>query len=77
MSQLTIYLDAKSEPLIEKASRREALSLSRWAREKLLLAAGAPSWPKGYEKLLGSIRDPSFRAPRELPEGADKAPEFS
>ncbi len=65
MAQLTIYLDAKSGRLIERAAKREALSLSRWAREKLVLAAGAPAWPEGYASVLGSVSDTSFHAPAD------------
>lgn len=77
MPQLNIYLDADSERLIERAAKRESTSLSRWAREKLLAAAGSPSWPEDYAAALGSISDPSFVAPTE-PEGhGDQAAEFS
>ena len=65
MAQLTIYLDPKSGRLIARAAKREALSLSRWAREKLVLAAGAPAWPEGYASVLGSISDASFHAPAD------------
>ena len=67
MPHLNIYVDEPAEKLIAKAAKRESLSLSRWAREKLLAAAGAPEWPAGYRKLLGSIDDDRFVAP---PEGA-------
>ncbi|MBE2202999.1 MAG: toxin-antitoxin system, antitoxin component [Chthoniobacterales bacterium] len=76
MAQLTIYLDAKSEGLIERAAKREALSLSRWAREKLILAAGAPTWPEGYASVLGSISDESFQAPPRREEKRDQNVEF-
>jgi len=71
MAQLTIYLDEESGRLIEKAARRESVSLSRWAREKLLHAAGAPAWPENYAELLGSIDDTTFVPP---PESAPDAP---
>jgi len=74
--QLTIYLDPKAERLIEHAAKREALSLSRWAREKLVLAAGAPSWPDGYEAVLGSISDRSFNAPSDPVGIGDQIPDF-
>jgi hypothetical protein len=77
MAQLTIYLDEKSGQLIEKAARRESVSLSRWAREKLLLAAGAPAWPASYSELLGSLDDASFVPPPEMPPGKDRTPKFS
>ncbi len=77
MSQLTIYLDEKSGKLIEKAARREKVSLSRWAREKLLLAAGAPEWPENYGDLLGCIGDTSFVAPPEPLTDGDARDAFS
>jgi len=76
MAQLTIYLDANSSGLIEAAAKREALSLSRWAREKLVLAAGSPAWPKGYASVLGSISDDTFRVPDEINERNDQSAEF-
>ena len=76
MAQLTIYLDAEAEKLIERAAKREAVSLSRWAREKLVRAAGGATWPEGYEAIIGSITDPSFRAPDELKSSFDQAVDF-
>lgn len=77
MGQLSIYLDAKSEQLIERAAKRESLSLSRWAREKLVLAAGAPEWPEGYSEVLGSISDPVFFAPSDVLKPGDQKPVFA
>ncbi|MEI6322423.1 MAG: toxin-antitoxin system, antitoxin component [bacterium] len=77
MPQLTIYLDAKAGRLIERAAKLEDLSLSRWAREKLVLAAGAPDWPTGYDSVLGSIRDPSFMIPSEADPSGDQEANFS
>lgn len=77
MAQLTIYLDAEAERLIERAAKRESVSLSRWAREKLVLAAGAETWPEGYESVLGSLRDPSFCAPDELSAGLDQTADLT
>lgn len=76
MPQLTIYLDAKSGRLIERAARQESLSLSRWAREKLVLAAGAPTWPAGYAEVLGSLSDPSFQAPAAPAGSSDQVADF-
>lgn len=39
MAQLTIYLDAETQRKVEIAARREAVSLSSWAREHLTKAA--------------------------------------
>jgi hypothetical protein len=76
MPQLTIYLDAKAERLIARAAKRDAVSLSRWAREKLLLAAGAPSWPSGYRSVLGSIDDETFTSPEDRDASRDQPASF-
>lgn len=77
MPQLTIYLDKEAEKRISRAARRESMSLSRWAREKLVLAAGAPAWPKGYEQLLGKLDDPTFTTPPEAEGILDTPADFS
>jgi hypothetical protein len=76
MPQLNIYLDAESERLIESAAKRDSRSLSRWAREKLLLAAGSPVWPEHYASVVGSINDPSFVPPAEPEAHGDEAAAF-
>ncbi|MFM8658080.1 MAG: hypothetical protein ACKOD5_13265 [Chthoniobacterales bacterium] len=76
MPHLNIYVDEPSARVIAKAARREALSLSRWARGKLLAAAGAPEWPKDYGSVLGSIDDERFVAPAESALGQDQAARF-
>jgi hypothetical protein len=65
MPHLNIYVDESAGKLIAKAAKRESLSLSRWARGKLLAAAGSPEWPTDYRELLGSIVDETFVAPAE------------
>lgn len=43
MAQLTIYLDPETQRKVEAAAKREAISLSRWAREHLSKAADIES----------------------------------
>lgn len=76
MPHLNIYVDEPSAKVIAKAAKREALSLSRWARGKLLAAAGAPEWPADYSEVLGSIHDEDFVAPAESALGQDQAVRF-
>jgi hypothetical protein len=76
MPHLNIYVDESAGKLIAKAAKRESLSLSRWARGKLLAAAGSPEWPADYPELLGSIRDETFVAPRESAPDRDQAARF-
>lgn len=74
MPHLNIYVDELAGRRIVRAAKRESLSLSRWAREKLLAAAGAPEWPTGYRGVLGSIKDRKFTAPPEADAGLDQTP---
>jgi len=76
MPHLNIYVDESDGKLITKAAKRESLSLSRWARGKLLAAAGAPEWPADYRELLGSLRDETFVSPPECVSGRDQVPRF-
>ena len=76
MPHLNIYVDEPSARVIAKAAKRESLSLSRWARGKLLAAAGAPEWPTDYRAVLGSIDDETFVAPAEGAAGHDQAARF-
>jgi hypothetical protein len=76
MPHLNIYVDEPAGKLIAKAAKRESLSLSRWAREKLLAAAGSPEWPAGYRELLGSIKDKKFVAPPEGVAARDQLADF-
>lgn len=76
MPHLNIYVDEPSAKVIAKAAKRESLSLSRWARGKLLAAAGAPGWPADYRGVIGSIDDDTFVAPAESAVGYDQAVRF-
>jgi hypothetical protein len=76
MPHLNIYVDEPAGRLIAKAAKRDSLSLSRWAREKLLAAAGGPEWPAGYRELLGSIDDDSFVFPEEDASVRDQVAQF-
>ena len=77
MSQLTINIDIETERTIAQAAARDALSVSQWVKKKLLVAAAASSWPPGYVELLGSLDDPTFKAPDELSAELDQQAVFS
>jgi hypothetical protein len=61
MAQLTIYLDAESQRLIEAAAAREGSSLSRWARGDWLRQQHRKDGRRGspFSELFGSISDES------------------
>ena len=52
MPQLTIYLDPATQRQVELAARREAISLSRWARKHLAMAAAAET-ASAWDHLAG------------------------
>jgi len=61
---------------VESAAAREAVSISRWARERLQEAAKRERGKGSLDVFYGCISDASFRAPKELP-AAEKHPETS
>ena len=64
MAQLTIYLDEASLTKINKAAKREHCSVSKWVRDQLEQSLKG-AWPKGYEKVLGSLSDTDFERPAQ------------
>lgn len=64
MPQLTIYLDPATQRQVELAARREAVSLSRWARKHLAKAAAAET-ASAWDHLAGfsGTVDASFVPP--------------
>lgn len=71
MAQMTIYLDDATQNAVEAAAAREAVSISRWARERLQEAAARDHGKGSLDVFYGCISDNSFRAPKELPASTD------
>ena len=71
MAQMTIYIDGATQKAVEAAAAREAVSISRWARERLQEAARRDSRKGALDVFYGCISDASFRAPKELPAASD------
>ena len=67
MAQMTIYLDSATQRAVEAAAARDAVSISRWARERLQEAARRVSGKGSLDVFYGSIADDSFREPDDLP----------
>ena len=67
MPQLSLYIDEETLRKLETAAKIEHLSISKYVVRKLNESMSA-SWPNGYEKLFGSIKDESFDldAPRDF-----------
>ena len=71
MAQLTIYLDAKTQKIVEAAAAREAVSVSRWARERLKEAVQRRQKRSPLSDFYGAIADETFGEPGELRRSAD------
>jgi len=75
MAQMTIYIDSATLKVVEAAAAREAVSISRWARERLQEAAQHKHGKGSLDVFYGCIEDDSFSAPEELPTSNDASRE--
>ena len=75
MAQMTIYLDQSTQQAVEAAAAREAVSISRWARERLWEAASRDRGKGFLDEFYGCIEDESFRGPEELSRSNDSSRE--
>lgn len=71
MAQMTIYIDSATQKAVEAAAAHEAVSISRWARERLQEAAQHTQGKGSLDVFYGCIEDDSFVAPGELPASRD------
>ena len=62
MPQISLYVTQPDLIKIENAAAKEKKSISKWVVTRIL-AHLEPSYPAGYEKLAGCIRDENFRRP--------------
>ncbi|NCN09037.1 MAG: toxin-antitoxin system, antitoxin component [Leptospira sp.] len=65
MPQLSLYIDQKTLKKIEDAAKKEKVSISQWAKSKLINSF-ENTWPDQYFHLYGSIQDESFEKPNQL-----------
>lgn len=75
MAQMTIYSDSATQKAVEAAAAREAVSISRWARERLQEAASRDQGKGSLDIFYGCIDDDSFRAPEKIPASKDSSRE--
>jgi hypothetical protein len=62
MAQLTIYLDEKTLRKVRNAAKLGQLSVSQWARKKLISAI-EKDWPEDYFSVFGSLKDTDIDRP--------------
>ena len=65
MPQISLYVTQPDLVKIENAAAKEKKSISKWVVTKLFEHL-EPSYPAGYEKLAGCIRDENFRRPDRI-----------
>lgn len=56
MSQITLYLDAATQALVDRAARDSGLSKSRWVAEAIRRQV-AQQWPADWLGLAGRFPD--------------------
>lgn len=67
MPQLHLYVPEETAEKLRKRAAGRNLSLSRYLAQ-IVEAELAAGWPDGYfEDVLGSVSDPDFRRPSQLP----------
>jgi hypothetical protein len=71
MAQMTIYIDDATQKAVEAAAARAAVSISRWARERLQEAASRDIGKGSLDIFYGCIDDDSFREPEDIPAAKD------
>jgi hypothetical protein len=65
MPQISLYIDEKTLQKVERAAKRQHLSISKWVAEQIR-AKVDPIYPVDFEDLFGSIQDDTFVAPSKL-----------
>jgi len=63
MPQISLYIDEETLKKIEKAAKREHLSISKWVGNNIQRSL-ENEYPKDYFYLFGSIKDETMVAER-------------
>lgn len=64
MSQLTLYLDKRTQTLVDRAAKAQGVSRSRWVGD-LIRRNTVETWPDEFHDLAG--RFPDFPLREDLP----------
>lgn len=70
MSQITLYLDAATQALVEQAARANGLSKSRWVAE-IIRKYAAHEWPQDCLSLAGCFADFPLREENPAAQASD------
>ncbi|MBU4486780.1 MAG: toxin-antitoxin system, antitoxin component [Candidatus Delongbacteria bacterium] len=64
MPQISLYIDEDTLAKIEKAAKKEHISISKWVGRNIKESL-EHQYPQGYFDLFGSIKDQSLVAERQ------------
>jgi len=65
MPQLSLYLDNQTLKAVETKAKARKISISKYVKEAIEKDIHA-NWPKNYFNLFGSIKDTTFKVPKDL-----------
>ncbi|MBV6494854.1 MAG: hypothetical protein LDLANPLL_02891 [Turneriella sp.] len=65
MPQVSLYLDNKTLKAVETKAKAKKMSISKYVKEAIEKDIHS-NWPKDYFNLFGSIKDATFKRPKEL-----------
>lgn len=71
MPQLSLYLDNRTLKAVETKAKARKISISKYVKEAIEKDIHS-KWPKDYFTLFGSIKDSTFKAPKELKFESDR-----
>ncbi len=63
MPQISLYIDEETLKKVEKAAKKEHVSISKWVGLNIQRSL-EKEYPKGYFNLFGSIKDETMVAER-------------
>jgi len=62
MPQISLYIDDATLTKLEKAARKQRISISKWVAQNIRSVLD-PAYPADFAGLFGSIADKSFARP--------------
>ena len=65
MPQLSLYLDNRTLKAVETKAKARKISISKYVKEAIEKDIHS-NWPKDYFTIFGSIKDATFKPPKDL-----------
>ncbi len=74
MPQISLYIDEATLKKLEKAARKQRISISKWVAQNIR-AVLDPAYPADFAGLFGSVSDRSFSRPGQPEQNLDSTRE--